>query len=333
MSLLRTKGEDATVTVEARFDPPMDLGLDIAPIGIVDQLFGDTAQVIRLFQSDDIKTGYPPFDEAYSVRGDDPERADRLFWGEASFLPGETPESEPTGLVGKLHGLGASLLRVRDDCLVVQARGEAEKDLTYDERPLREWVQRVARAANTVEYVRRLVPPLAAVRRLLPAWRELCAERGLSLVEGAPTVIRGRLDSTTVWARTCRPAEHGDVEVGAAFDTPLDFSLDVRPATKGLPALLEAADLAVGDAAFDGAFRVASSDRERALEVLDAETRARLLSLAEGRRLELGLRGLTVRAHAAALAPHDIRTLLEHVAEVVAAIAWKARMRTSRGYR
>lgn len=311
LSVVRTIGDGASVTIEAPFDPPLDLGLSVTPSGLV-------ASVHELFGAVDVEVGDAAFDAAYAIRADEPARATALL---------------SSGVTVELMRLGRAL-ELRDGGLTARAAVHALPDIARDAGMLGEWMLMVARGANVIDRARWTIPPAAEIAPLLEPWRELCRARGLTLACGAPTIMRGRLGTTEIWVRSYREEKRHDLEIGVAFEAPLGFSLDVVNARGGLAALFDSGiDTVVGDAAFDAAFRVSTSDKARAVAVLDAETRARMLDLAKGRRLTLHGRGLTVSDRATDFAPHDVPALVEQMAEVVTALSKNARLGATQGYR
>jgi hypothetical protein len=244
--------------VEARFDPPLDLGLAIRSRGFAN--LPSLGQRVHLGDSN--------WDDEVIATADDAERAAVLFAADAR-----------RGLLG-LNATTAHL-EVTDERVV------ADVSLP-DVESIVQALTHAARLASFVAAARLTVPVAAPLRAHAAALRAFAGEHRLQL-EQSPLTLWGERTGVRLSAQFVRIGRNAfDVEVRVEPAEASDgFGLRVRRESTldRVKTLFGGQDILTGDAVFDPMFLVRAEDEARAKGGLGGDVRALLLELA--RRFEV----------------------------------------------
>lgn len=254
---------------EARFDPPLDLGLAVKMPHALSTLWS------QLVGAQDHRLGDPAFDAAFLVRGDEPARIAALLHPQLR-----------ADLRRLSHSFGVEI-------------GDAGVRLDVREHRLdaivTSMLDTVSRIAAHLADHRHRIPPAHAIAEHVVVWRRLAASLGFTYYP-SPLAIVGELEGGVVSAYTTRVAPFEFVtRVNATFTRPLPFFLSVRPTTSmALDFFSERDDVQIGDAAFDQRFYVRSDRDDLAKRALGSEATTRLLALSERGRIQIDSYGLAL---------------------------------------
>lgn len=250
----RPGGFDATWTLYARLQPPLDLGLLVhsRPMDV------DLPSAGRFVA----QTGNAAFDQRYESKGDEPARV-RALLGPVTRT-----------ILATLHP--AAPLLINDDGVAVQG-----PRIYGTEEWLRQGLGAVAKVALAINEARDLVPaayPLVGHRM---HWARFASHHGLHGIS-APLCMWGTLQGSTIYAYANRldPFSYC-LEVFLRFDQPLGLGLLLQPlrTVDRLKDFFGAEDHRLGDELFDDAFLLRVSDAAGVEELLDASLRQRILAL------------------------------------------------------
>lgn len=290
-----------SVVVHAALLPELDLGLRVVPAGMAEGLKD-------LFGAVDVEVGVAPFDAAYVVRADEPERARALL----------------AGAGGEAIAACAPLALAVGDASV-EARLTREAVEAGDGGVLGSAITAVASIARLLDAARTAVPPAAPLAHLVDAWTSFARERGLTAQVDAPMSMRGPLHGARVCVASKRVRKDAhEIEVGVLFERPLDFDLQIGPEREGMATWFEPEDVTFDDTAFDQRFDVRTDDAERARALLDVNVRATLIALATGPRLSMTSYGIFVTDDAHHFAPNTIPITVDLIAGLARDVAARA---------
>lgn len=247
--LERVCGRGAHIVVSATLAAHLDLGLGLGRAGFV-------SRVAEWLGTQDIQVGERAFDDAFTLRGDEPERVRALLCAE---------------LRAKLASLIAPSFELNDAGFTAH-HDVHDESVTTLEHALRQ----AASVVRSVEAARSVVPPAAVLQSHAEHWATFAREHACQL-STTPLSMRGVVGKTAIEARAWRKtAENFLLEARARLETPLAVHLEVEPQRDVVTAALGKRSLATGDPSFDAAFDVTVASRP---EVLDAEVRRRMLEL------------------------------------------------------
>ncbi len=251
----RPGGFDATWTLYARLQPPLDLGLVVhsRPMDVELPSAGRFAT----------QTGNATFDQRYACRGDEPARVRALLGASVTGT-----------ILSALHP--AAPLLINDDGVAVQG-----PRVFGTEEWLRRGLDTVARVALALNEARDHVPAAHGLVGHRTHWARFAAHNGLHGIS-APLCMWGTLQGSTIYAYANRlaPASYC-LEVFLRFDQPLGLGLLLQPlrTVDRLKDFFGVEDHRLGDDVFDDAFLLRVSDAGGVEDLLDASLRERILAL------------------------------------------------------
>jgi hypothetical protein len=311
VSLRRYIGKQPHVRVGAPIAPALDLGLAVAPRGVLESL--KTA-----FGSMDVEVGHPPFDHAFAIRADEPARAQALLTEDVqrAIVSANLPPSIVDGKVSFFHAFAMFDTDGPDQAFLADT--------------LRGAVAIVA----AIDRARAVTPPAAALAPLAPGLTAFARDNGLDHAFDAPSRAFGTIGGAQVIVASRREGkDRYALEIAVGFEQPLGFHLVVSTARTGPSTWLQGQDVQLGDPAFDAAFDVRTEDRERLLTLLDAASRAELVAASAGRQLQLDGFALRLRAAAGDFDPVTLPTTIQRLVDVVNGIARNGRVAPPQLYR
>jgi len=251
----RPGGFDATWTLYARLQPPLDLGLIVHSRKMDIDLPSAGPHVSH--------TGHAAFDRRYLCKGDEPNRVSALLGPDVV-----------TTIVTQLHP-DAPLL-INDDGVAVQG-----PRIHGTEAWLRQGLQAVAQIAEAINGARDRVPAARALATHRLHWGRFASHNALHGIS-APLCMWGTLQGSTIYAYANRLGiESYCLEVFLRFDQPLGLGLLLQPlrTVDRLKDFFGAEDHRLGDDVFDDAFLLRVSDAAGVEALLDAPLRERILAL------------------------------------------------------
>ncbi len=307
----RRIGRNPTAVFRAGLRPSLDLGLDLAPSGIVSTLATLAGRV-------DIEVGDAAFDDAFVVRGDEPERVKALL---SPRLRAALMACAKSPLAIDDHELtlhyGAGIFGVADDLETIN-------------RSLKSLVS----IGAEIDAARAAVPPAADVAPLVVQLAAYARERNLSCAFDTPSRVIGKVGELTLWITARRRKKNAtDLEVMLQFEQPLDFDFGITTARTGFDAWLTGQDVQVGDAEIDRAFDIRTEQPQRLVALLDEGARRSLLDLGKGRVLQLDRTGLRLVDDARDLAPVALPALIERAADMLKTLSRATRVADIGAYR
>ena len=278
-------------TLYARIQPPLDMGLlgynrrlpvELSGTGVMDAL------------------GPSWFNRRYRVLCDEPARGNALL-----------NERFCRSMMKRLHP--HAMFMLTDSGVAVQTiEGLA------DEATLREGLNAVAAIADELNAARSHVPAAYALEPHRAAWKRFAADNGLTGI-AAPLCMFGSIEDATMYAYSVRTGL-GDfhLEVWLRFEDPLALGLLVQPmrTVDRVKDMFGAQDYKLGEPLFDETFLVRVSDEQGVVDLLDEETRKRLLVIHDTvGPLSLTDDGISVRLPQVppdpAVVPKIVRQMLE----------------------
>jgi hypothetical protein len=290
-------------------NPPLDMRLSVARASLADKI-GD------LVGKHDIRVGDAPFDDAFTIRADEPARASALLtpWLRQRLAPWRNIG----GFCLNDNGVHAHIVSN------VGARVTAE-DVVRDVRAL-------VALAKAVDEAARAVPPSARLVEHVNAWRAYAAANSFAFAP-SPLRIGGEIGASEFVARAAPVPDESTygVDLRLRFQERLPFALHVRPAQ-----FLEVFDRVTGEsfvktghAYFDDALRVSSNDAAAATAFLNEHVRTALLDLhrAEG-HVTLDSEGLAVRTRRM-IPPDEFARMIERIDAIVCGEIAAARPRAA----
>lgn len=294
-------------TIYARFHPPLDLGLGIAP---------RRAAIVPPASGWPLPTGDRAFDRAFEVRADEPDRARafvRGFWDALRHRP----------------FTALDLFIISDEGVAMQ-----EPEDRVDEGSLVARLQAAQQLVAWVDGVRDRVGPPTPLRGLYPRWSEFAREVGFTMTT-MPFGITGRIRGAAVRATTVRvgPQEYR-LEMEVTFDRSLALGLLLQPmrTVDRVKDLFGAEDQLLGDPDFDRTFLVRVSDLAGAKELFDDELRRLVLSVHHDvGAVSLMDEGLVVRLPHVPPDPAGVPAMLERLLGLAHAIAERRGIGVSTG--
>jgi hypothetical protein len=246
---------DATWTLYARLQPPLDLGI----------LVHNHTMHVELPSAGHhpANASYGAFDTNYSLRGDEPARLRQLM----------SPPVTRT-ILQSIHP--SAPLLINDDGIAVQgarSRGTTEW--------LRQGLHAVATTAEAINQARDGVASAARFATLEHGWTRFARDNGLHLLR-APLCIWGTIDGASIYAYANRlDPDEFCLEVFSRFEKPLGLGLLVQPkrTIDRVKNMFGAMDHKLGDEVFDQTFLVVVSDAAGVEDLLDDELRGHILEL------------------------------------------------------
>lgn len=269
------RGEFVHVEITAYLDPPADFTFRIQPAGIFDK-------IASFFGGHDIEVGEKAFDDAFEIGSEEPARALALL----------TPALRQTLMGWK----DLRNFDVREDRVSFWTIPGSYS--TMEATVLREAVVSLVGLARVTSTVIPGAPPSARLSKQIDAWRTHAQQHGLAFV-ASPLRMGGKIAGAAFSAHVVavRDGGHG-VEIGTTFEERLPFFLRISPARwrDVFRREAEGAPAKTGDAAFDDAFRVITSEPAKATAFLDDDVRRALLGLtAEEGDLVVWSEGISLR--------------------------------------
>lgn len=254
------RGEFVHVEITAYLDPPADFTFRIQPAGLLDK-------IANFFGGHDIEVGEPAFDAAYEIGSEEPTRAKALL----------TPALREVLMAWK----NASHFDIREHGVGFWTIPGSYS--TMEATVLRDAIKSVAGLARATSAALAEVPPSARLTNEIAAWKAHAEEHGLALGT-SPLRMEGKIDGAVFSARVLAKRNAGHVvELSTTFAERLPFFLRVEPARfrDAFRSEPEGTRTKTGDAAFDDALRVVTSEPAKANAFLDEEVRQALLALAK----------------------------------------------------
>lgn len=287
IKLHRLNGSGARIKVTSPIVPHLDLGLGLTRAGVA-------SKVSEWFGKRDIQLDDEPFDKAFTIRGDEPERVRALLNPELRQAVGnhDAPLIELTD--GEFSAGGA-------------VQGASSYGVSDTVEYLTFLLRNVAKVARLVGQAHANVPPARALQAHHALWTEYARDNQFQL-GATPLWMQGKLGKTWVLARASRNRENDfSLELSARPDQPPNLTLTIVPKQSWLESMTGGAEHATKDPAFDSVFDVMRPDRP---DLVDADLRAGLLGLA--RLGSVSLHGAHLRlALPATIAPPRVPELLE----------------------
>jgi hypothetical protein len=303
ISVTRICGGGAHFIVKAPLVPHLDLGLGIGRQGVLWTLS-------EWLGSKEIEIGDEAFDDAFVIRGDDPDRVAALLGPEVKMA---------------LLAVQASSIELTDAAMTVKD-DRREESLASLEAAMRQ----VVSVAKAVGRSRLTVPPAVPLRPHRDAVAAFAAEHGFPM-EVSPLVTEGRLGKMYLSIRGLRRAEDDFViDLLAALDEPRPNVFFCQPRVGTLSRLGRSGFVDTGDEAFDRAFDVSTRAIEEAKIVLDTDIRARLVQLAalggvffDGSKLRLEVGAGSMKPAQLPALVDELRSILETVAKQPGTTAYR----------
>lgn len=270
-------------------------------LGLLARRRGRTTALLRRGQAPQATVGDPDLDRAFEVQGDDPARIRGLFTPQVRQalrgLTDEWPEVALTDRAVRVH----------------LARPEASTGR------LQRLVASMLELAEALEAARREVEPPARLAPSVAEWSALGARLGLQVETWLPG-LEGTLDGRRVQLNLRR--NDGGYEAGLRlwFAAHRNTGIRLRKQLEPDGYWSVGQDIQIGDPAFDRAFVIKGWDPERIREMLDTDTRAALLALAEVGHPEVDDRGLYVEG--IALTPERLEASAHAALGVARALGW-----------
>lgn len=307
----RRIGRNPTAVFRAGLRPSLDLGLRLAPSGIISAL-------TTLVGSVDIEVGDPAFDDAFAVRGDEPDRVKALL----------SPR-----LRAALMTCAKSPLAVDDHELTLHY-GAGVFGIADDFDTINRSLKSLVALGAEIDAARAAVPPAAAVAPLAAQLAGYARERNLSCAFDTPSRLIGKVGDLSLWITARRRKKNAtDLEITLQFEQPLDFTFGITTARTGFDAWLTGQDVQVGDAEVDRAFDIRTEQPERLVALLDERARRSLLDLGRGRVLQVDRTGLRLVDDARDFDPVALPALIEQAADMLKTMARATRVADAGGYR
>lgn len=269
-------GQFVHVELSAFVDPPADMRLSIRTAGLGTKLG-------HLLGKHDVDVGDPAFDEAFEVKGDEPERVKALL----------TPELRAGLLAWKRAN--ASFYVTDEGAFLFTLPGAYS---TLSAETLEANLLATVSLARALREALRHVPPSTVLAAHVEAWSEYAASHGLGFA-ASPLRAWGTLDGSAFVARAVAVANHDyGVDLRLRFPVRLPWSISVRPARffDFLERTGDAVRIVTGDPDFDHELHVVTTDPAGAKAFLDDDVRAALLGLHRDEGdLSLDADGMSVR--------------------------------------
>ena len=279
--------------VLVRIDPPLFLGLDIAP---------------RHFFSGAPPIGLPRFDRLLTLQSLAPQRGRALVWLESTELEDFLAAPSLTHLK----------TRVVDSYVQITA-----SELVTDPRALTRMLGHASRIEGALARRRAQLPTTPEEARATAAWAHLAEEHRLQF-DPVRRTLAGRYDGNDAWVahRSSPGREWMDVRIALPIDEGLSLTVKRESSLSRLGNFLGFGDLKAGDKAFDDEHRVTGEPAPRIVALLErAAVRDSIARLVQ--RFEL-VRVANRLVHIAARPTADAQELagvLSDVSNVVKSIA------------
>lgn len=294
-------------TIYARFHPPLDLGLGIAP---------RRTRVIPPESGWPLATGDQAFDQAFELRADEPDRARVFVQGFWEALK-ERPFSP------------WDLFIISDEGVAMQ-----EPEDRIDEASLIARLQAAQQLVAWVDAARGRVGPPTSLEGLYPRWSRFARDMGFTMTT-MPFGLTGRVRGAAVRATTVRVGyREYRLEMEIAFERSLQLGLLVQPmrTLDRVKELFGADDQPLGDPVFDKTFLVRVSDLAGARDLFDEELRRLVLSVHHDvGPVSLMDEGVVVRLPNVPPDPAGVPAMLERVLGLATEIATRGGIGVRRG--
>ncbi len=291
----RICGSGAVTVTKCPLASPLDLGLKLSRAGVI-------ASVGELLGAVDISLGISGFDEAFAIRGDEPDRVRALVGRDVR---------------GAMMEATSATLTVDDTEVAMHTRSEGEDEWSI-ERAMRQAIA----IANAIDEAAKSVPPASAFRAHHAELVTLGERRALR-VTATPFTLDGSIGHTRLrlYGRRTSAKEH-TLLLTAETKKPLGVELSVMSRRSFLGRLLHAAPqgpVDTGDEAFENAFEARAKDAEAARRALGANVRGRLLELASLGAVFFDDHDLGVQTEPGKLPPALLESTLESMRAIVEA--------------
>lgn len=291
----RICGSGAVTLTKCPLATPLDLGLRLTRAGVI-------ASVGELLGAVDVELGFSGFDDAFAIRGDEPERVRALLGREVRAA---------------LLDVDSSTLTVDDAEVAMHSRTEGE-----DEASIERAMRSALAIATALDHAAKTVPPATALRSHHAALGAL-AERHAMRLTATPLSLTGDVGHVRVRVH-CRRASAEERVLLLTVDTKesLGVELGVMARRSFVDHVLHASRFAAvdtGDEAFAAVFEAQAKDPEGARRALGADVRQRLVDLARWGAVFLDDRNLSLQTEPGKLEPSALESVVESMRAIVEA--------------